>query len=315
MSEEKKKTLRRTVLRGLVCLAVLIPTALCGVLALALGSARQPLPDLSQAPPAASAPEAPAAPEAPEEPQESGKRQVTKQSPPLPAEVPPWQALYPDLYALPADRGSVEASNVVYLTFDDGPSARTPEVLAILERYGIQATFFVTGREDEQSWQWMRDIVAAGHTLGVHSYTHNYQKIYASVEAFLEDFNRMYQQILEVTGVAPQVFRFPGGSINSYNGLVYLDIVSEMVRRGFVYFDWNAMTGDAVKKPPAPDVQARNALAKLGADRVILLSHDSAKMTNMVAALPSIIEGYRNAGYTFSPLTPEVVPIVYAYPR
>ena len=125
----------------------------------------------------------------------------------------------------------------------------------------------------------------------------------------------MYQQILEVTGTAPQIFRFPGGSINSYNGHIYLDIVAEMVRRGFVYFDWNAMTGDAVKKPPAPAVQVNNALSKAGAERVILLSHDSSKMVNTVAALPGIIEGYQTAGYTFAPLTPEVLPIVYAYPK
>ena len=136
-----------------------------------------------------------------------------------------------------------------------------------------------------------------------------------SSDAYLEDFNRMYQQILEVTGTAPQIFRFPGGSINSYNGHIYLDIVAEMVRRGFVYFDWNAMTGDAVKKPPAPAVQVNNALSKAGAERVILLSHDSSKMVNTVAALPGIIEGYQTAGYTFAPLTPEVLPIVYAYPK
>lgn len=300
-SAEPNKTAGRSLTRLLVCLAILIPCVLCGVLAAALGEARQTagtvqsgaLPDSSL-------------PGVPEEPEEE---------PPIPAEVPGWQALYPELYAQPAERGSQCPDKVVYLTFDDGPSARTPEVLAILEEYNVKATFFVTGREDEQSFQWIRDIAGAGHTLGVHSYTHRYQEIYSSVEAYLEDFDRMYRQILELTGTAPQIFRFPGGSINSYNGHIYLDIVAEMVRRGFVYFDWNAMTGDAVKKPPAPGVQVNNALSKLGAERVILLSHDSARMVNTVAALPGIIEGYQAAGYTFAPLSPEILPIVYAYPK
>ena len=299
----EKKTVGQTLPRLLICLAILLPCVLCGVLAAALEEARQSGADSqSGEPPASSSLEDPAPP-------------PKEEIPVIPAEVPSWQALYPDLYAQPAERGSQCPEKVVYLTFDDGPSARTPEVLDILAAYGIKATFFVTGRESEQGQQWMRDIVSAGHTLGVHSYTHDYQKIYASVEAFLEDFNRMYQQILEVTGTAPQIFRFPGGSINSYNGHIYLDIVAEMVRRGFVYFDWNAMTGDAVKKPPAPAVQVNNALSKAGAERVILLSHDSSKMVNTVAALPGIIEGYQTAGYTFAPLTPEVLPIVYAYPK
>ena len=162
----------------------------------------------------------------------------------------------------------------------------------------------------------MRDIVAAGHTLGIHSYSHDYNKIYASVEAFLDDFAQMYDLIQETTGVAPQVFRFPGGSINAYNGATYREIVSEMVRRGFVYYDWNRMTGDAVRKPPSAAVLSRNALNGLdGVRRVILLMHDSQSHFTTVQALPSIIEGYQKAGFTLVPLTPEVRPIIYAYPK
>ena len=62
-------------------------------------------------------------------------------------------------------------------------------------------------------------------------------------------------------------------------------------------------------------MQVNNALSKAGAERVILLSHDSSKMVNTVAALPGIIEGYQTAGYTFAPLTPEVLPIVSASPK
>ena len=114
----------------------------------------------------------------------------------------------------------------VYLTFDDGPSARTPEVLKILEEYGVKATFFVVGKDTEQSKQWMRDIVAAGHTIGVHSFTHDYREIYSSVEDYLDDFAKEYALIEEVTGVPPQIFRFPGGSINAYNGHIYQEIVA-----------------------------------------------------------------------------------------
>lgn len=231
-------------------------------------------------------------------------------------ERPAYQDLYPELYAQPHEWNSVSEGKTAYLTFDDGPSARTPEVLEILERYGVKGTFFVVNQGTEQSKQWMRDIVAAGHTIGVHSYTHDYETIYSSVEAYLDDFAQMYDVILEATGVAPQIFRFPGGSINAYNGQIYQEIVSEMTRRGFVYYDWNRMTGDAVRRTPAAAVLAKNALSDIGAtDRIILLAHDSKRYTNMVAALPDIIEGYQAAGFTLEALTPEVKPIVYAYPN
>lgn len=231
-------------------------------------------------------------------------------------ETPAYQELYPELYAQPHDWNTVEKSKVCYLTFDDGPSARTPEILELLDRYGVKATFFVVGKDTEQSRAWMKQIVDAGHTIGVHSYTHTYRKIYDSVEAYLDDFAREYHIIEEATGTAPQIFRFPGGSINAYNGHIYQEIVAEMTRRGFVYFDWNRSNGDAVRKPPSAAALAQNALDKLGAaSRVILLMHDSKSHVNTVAALPAIIEGYQNAGYTLEALAPEVRPIVYAYPN
>ena len=240
-----------------------------------------------------------------------------EEPPALPAvETPEWQSLYPDLYARSADRSKIDREKTVYLTFDDGPSARTPEILEILDRYGVKATFFVVGKEDEQSRQWMRDITAAGHTLGIHSYSHNYSEIYASVEDFLEDFNRIYCLIEETTGTAPQIFRFPGGSINGYNGATYREIIGEMVRRGFVYFDWNVSSGDAAKGGASPAVLAGNALDRVDVlRRAVVLMHDSASRNTTVEALPAIIEGYQRAGFTFEALTPEVKPVIYSYPK
>ena len=313
-----KGWVRRAVLI-LLALAVLVPTGVALGLEVSLTQARAQLSQLQQpgGVPAADGgvwyrpgTEGDGTPESPpavrEEPESDG---------PGP-EVPAYQALYPELYAQPHEWSTVEKSMVCYLTFDDGPSARTPEVLKILKEYGVKATFFVVGKDTEQSKQWMKQIVNAGHTIGVHSYTHSYRTIYDSVEAFLDDFAQEYHIIEEATGTAPQIFRFPGGSINAYNGHIYQEIVAEMTRRGFVYFDWNRTNGDAVRNSPSAAVLTRNALDKLGtSSRVILLMHDSRSHANTVAALPAIIEGYRDAGYTLEALTPEVRPIVYAYPN
>lgn len=230
-------------------------------------------------------------------------------------ELPAYQDLYPELYAQPAARNRVDVNKVVYLTFDDGPSERTPELLEVLECYGVKATFFVVGGESETARQWMRDIVEAGHAIGVHSYTHNYSCIYGSVEAYLDDFAQEYHLIQDATGVAPQIFRFPGGSVNAYNGHIYQEIISEMTRRGFVYFDWNRQTGDAVRNSVPAQTLVENALDRASSmRRVFLLAHDNTRFTNVVEALPKIIEGYRAEGFTFAALTAEVKPVIYNYP-
>lgn len=309
-SESGPRKLGKTLFYALLCLAVLISAAWSVVLGASLEQTKAELDQLRRNGSASLPGEAEPGDTGETGPEESGESASRDREP----ERPAYQDLYPELYARPHDWNSVEEEKVAYLTFDDGPSARTPEILEILDRYGVKATFFTIGPDTEQTRRWMRDIVAAGHTLGIHSYTHNYGKIYASVEAYLDDFARMYDLILEATGTAPQIFRFPGGSVNAYNGAIYQEIVSEMIRRGFVYYDWNRQNGDAVRKPPSADVLARNALDKLGSSsRVIILMHDSNSRVNTVAALPAIIEGYQKAGYTLKALTPEVKPIIYGY--
>lgn len=223
-------------------------------------------------------------------------------------EPPAYQSLYPELYAPEAARGTVDEEKTVYLTFDDGPTARTPQILEILERYGVKASFFAVGGEDEQSKQWMRDVAAAGHTLGAHSYSHDYKKIYASAEAYLEDFHQIYTLIYDATGAYPTVFRLPGGSVNGYNAGVYKDILAEMERRGFACFDWSVDAADTAANVKTENV-VRRALAGTADRRAIVLLHDGDGGAAL-AALPAIIEGYQAAGFTFAVLTPEVRQVI-----
>ena len=132
---------------------------------------------------------------------------------------------------------------------------------------------------------------------------------------YLEDFNQMFCQIYEATGVKPQIFRFPGGSVNSYNVGIHQQLIAEMTRRGFVYFDWNVANGDAVfsKIQPSSTLTA-NALKGVGtARRAIILMHDSSAKTTTVEALPAIIEGYLEAGYSFAALTPSTRSVTFSY--
>ncbi len=231
-------------------------------------------------------------------------------------ETPEYTTLYPDFYAPAWEGERIDGGRVCFPTFDDGPSPNTDRILEVLDQYGVKATFFVVGTgRTAANRERMRRIAAAGHTLAMHSWSHDYKKVYASVEAFLEDAYQLYQYIYEVTGQYPRIFRFPGGSINGYNRGVYQEIIAEMTRRGFVYFDWNASAQDATLYPRSPSAIASDCLRGVGRDLVVVLAHDSAARGTTVDALPAIIQGYQNAGYTFAALHPGVTPVTMGYPK
>jgi len=202
-----------------------------------------------------------------------------------------YQELYPDFYADTPLDSTIRKEQVVYLTFDDGPSERTPEILKILREAGIKATFFVTAAENEQEKQYLRDIVADGHTLGMHSYSHDMISIYSSVESYLDDMYLLFSQIEEIAGETPTIIRFPGGSVNNYNRGVYQEIIAEMIRRGFVPYDWNISSQDTAGAFRFARELTDNVVAQ--ADKVsrgIVLLHDVDTNALLVEALPSIIE-------------------------
>lgn len=224
------------------------------------------------------------------------------------------QTMYPDFYVDTPVGAPVQDNGTMYLTFDDGPSSNTPLLLSILRSKDVKATFFVVGGDTTEQRQWMRDIVEDGHTLGMHSYTHNYHQIYSSVEAFLDDYYKLFTNIKEATGQTPTIFRFPGGSVNSYDYPVYREIVAEMLRRGFVFYDWNLSSGDASSNYISPERITANILDHAPAfSRGIVLFHDAPSKDSTVEALAGVIDGLRDQGFTFGPLTREVRPILFNY--
>ncbi len=226
----------------------------------------------------------------------------------------PYQSMYPNLYAK-APEEQVRKDGTVYLTFDDGPSERTLEILSILDLFDVKATFFVVGKPDQESRAVMKKIVDSGHSIGLHTYSHNYTQIYSSVESFLDDFNQIYELVYESTGVKPDIFRFAGGSVNSYNSVLYMPLIAEMTRRGFTFYDWNACNDDATAKNLSKQKLIKEATSNLDPDRrYILLMHDSAPMKATVEALPEIITKLKDKGFSFDKLTSGVKPICFAYP-
>ena len=221
---------------------------------------------------------------------------------------------FPDLYAEEQASYLPDEGKVVYYTFDDGPSRNTEAILDTLKEKGVKATFFVTAQQtdDVDADAVLRRIVAEGHSIGVHTYTHDYEKIYADVDSFLEDFQKIRRRITEVTGVSPVIFRFPGGSMKNSHAKpgVQQAICQEMTRRGFVYYDWNVVSGDDRAKMTDTDTIIQNILSGAqGKDKVIILCHDDAMRRSTAEAVGPVIDALTQQGYRFEKITEQVKPI------
>lgn len=203
-----------------------------------------------------------------------------------------------------------EEEKMVYLTFDDGPSPRTGEILDILSAHNIKATFFVLKTKDEYI-PYMKRAVEEGHTIGVHSASHKYKEIYRSVDAYLDDFTKCYNFIYDNTGVEPTIFRFPGGSVNNYNKNTCSDIAREMTRRGYIYFDWNVESNDSKNNISSNEIYNNIINGCKGKNRRVIIFHDSINKSSTVQALDDIIKTLKTDGWQFAALTNEVRPVVF----
>ncbi len=207
----------------------------------------------------------------------------------------------------------IREEGTVYLTFDDGPSANTHSVLYYLEKYNIKATFFVVPQRTDDCYALMKQIVDSGHAIGVHSASHEYEKIYGSVEAYLNDFYDAWQMIYEATGVKTEIFRFPGGSKNDYNEATRDAIIEEMTRRGFRFYDWNVDSDDA-GDATWTEMYTSVPEAIAGNYRSVVLFHDSQQRTNTVYVLEDIIIKLVNNGYKFDKLNNNTQPVQFIGP-
>ena len=191
----------------------------------------------------------------------------------------------------------------VYLTFDDGPSEQTNEILDILDDYGVKATFFVNGRQDETSIAAYKRIVDEGHTIAMHSYSHKYSEIYESVDAFQKDFERIQNLIYDTTGVECTYYRFPGGSSNRVSNANMLDYINYLNGQGVTYFDWNVSSGDATSQAFTVDELVENVMKDVVKYKTsVVLLHDANNKTTTVQALPTMIESLQESGAIILPI-------------
>lgn len=199
----------------------------------------------------------------------------------------------------------------VYLTFDDGPSANTLRILEILDQYGVKATFFVTGEEADSHPELYQAIVDGGHTLGMHSFSHRYSEIYASLDNFGSDLLKLQEYLETTTQVTPQFYRFPGGSSNTVSDEPMSVFCDYLTDNEITYFDWNVSSKDATNPMRSADEIVLNCTVNLEQfDNAVILMHDAANKSSTVEALPEVIEKIQAMENTeILPITEETVVI------
>lgn len=191
---------------------------------------------------------------------------------------------------------------VIYLTFDDGPGPYTRELLDVLKKHNVKATFFVISTK---YFDLVKDIVKEGHSIGIHCYTHDYDKIYASEDAYFKDLQKIQDKIESYTGVRTTLVRFPGGSSNTasrFNKGIMTRLARALTDMGYQYYDWNVDSCDA---GGAKDSDSVVDLVTKGVQKQnvsIVLQHDIKKFS--VEAVEEIIIWAKNHGYRFLPLDP-----------
>lgn len=193
----------------------------------------------------------------------------------------------------------------IYLTFDDGPSGDiTPQILDILKEEGVKATFFVVNHSSNLDYLIKREH-DEGHTVALHSYTHNYGEIYASETAYFNDLLAIQNKVKNITGTSPTLIRFPGGSSNTvskFNPGIMSRLTSSVEQKGFDYFDWNVDSEDAGGASSSSEVYNNVTSALRGGDYIVLM-HDFSGNYKTLNALRDIIRYGKKQGYTFAALS------------
>ena len=191
----------------------------------------------------------------------------------------------------------------MYLTFDDGPSYKvTNNILDILKENKVKATFFLIGNQIKDKEDVIKRIYNEGNSIGLHSYTHNYKKIYCNEDKFIKEMINCRNEINKVVGISPNIIRFPGGSYKRLNK----DFLKRLHDKNFKVYDWNLDSSDGLKpKASLDELYANSIEGSEEKERLILLLHCADVHQNTCRVLPKIISYYKSKGYELKLITEE----------
>lgn len=195
-----------------------------------------------------------------------------------------------------------EKTKKIYLTFDDGPSTCTSDILDILDKYNVKATFFVLGSNVDNNPGLVKRAYDSGHFIANHGYSHAYSQIYSTSENVLVEYNQTVDAIrraIGVDGYNPHLFRFPGGSSGGKYNDVKQEAIGLLKTNGITYTNWNCLTGDSAGSKTIEEMWNQLNETASGDDNLVILMHDAGDKQVTVEFLPQLIEKYQSEGYEF----------------
>lgn len=195
---------------------------------------------------------------------------------------------------------------IVYLTFDDGPSYKvTNKILDVLKEKGVKATFFVVGYKIEGREETLKRIQNEGHSIGLHSYTHNYKKLYRNEDSFIKEMIDTENEVYRVTGTRPKIIRFPSGSKKHLTE----SLQNKLHEKGYKVYDWNACVSDGIDYHVSSQRLFKEVVKSSEKwSKVILLMHCDEMNGNTCEVLPATVDYFKEKGYEFKAInenTPE----------
>lgn len=189
-----------------------------------------------------------------------------------------------------------EEEKVIYITFDDGPTLNTPEIIKTLEKYGAKATFFVLEERIVMYPDFAKEIYHSGNAIGLHGVSHS-EAIYSSPTAPLEEMKKTEESLKNVVGVGSKLVRVPFGSSYRLSG----SMAKNLTDNGYIIWDWNVDPRDSVGTivPEKVMKNLKKDLARCKGTPVILL-HDRKSTSKL---LPLMLEYLKKEGYKMLPLS------------
>jgi peptidoglycan-N-acetylglucosamine deacetylase len=208
---------------------------------------------------------------------------------------------------IPIEAFSMSDEKVIYLTFDDGPS-RGPcsEILDILKEENVKGTFFILGNEIKGNEDVLKRIYDEGHSIGLHSMTHEKKNLYNNENDFLNEMLKVQDLIEKTIGFKSNILRFPFGANNNTYKLKK-SLVELLHNNNFKIYDWTVDTRDGELYNASPETFIKNSRSKN--NNITLLMHCGSANKNSPKALKSIISYYKENNYTFKTIdqsTPEI---------
>lgn len=205
-----------------------------------------------------------------------------------------------------------KGEKVIYLTFDDGPSVLTSRILDILKEQDVKATFFLIGNQINGFQDVVKRINDEGHSIGLHTYSHNFKKIYRNKSSFINEMADCQVEIVRATGSSTNIIRFPGGSRKHLSS----ELLNQLHGYNYKIYDWNMETRDGLNPKLSPDRLYRAATKKCEQpSNIFLLMHCDYMHVNTCKALPRIIKYYKEQGYEFKAITEETPELYFPITR